>query len=92
MAKQPPITLEEAQSVLRNAGVKVRSRMVSMVQYYVKCPDQQCKHHTIEGSFKGTVINWVILNAGAHLRGTAARKEKAKRLKEQKELLMGGGK
>ncbi len=92
MPKQPPITIEEAQTILRENGVKVHTREVKTLQYYIKCPDQQCSHHTIEGAFKGSVLNWVILNAGAHLRGTAQRKKKAKQLNEQKALLMGGEK
>jgi hypothetical protein len=90
MSKQAVISLEEAQRILKERGVKVRTRTVKSLQFYIKCPDPQCPHHTVDGAFKGTVINWVVLNAGAHLKGAAARKQKAKQLKEQKELLMGG--
>lgn len=82
--------LEEAQQILKHAGIRVRVKLIRTNLYVIKCPDKQCPHHKLSGAFKDVQLNKVILNAARHFKSAAARKDLAKRVKERQKLLFGG--
>ncbi len=82
------LSLEDAQRLVRASGSKIRVKTVRVNQYVWKCPDRHCPKSRLEGAIKGTVINWVILNAGLHLQGAQKRKARARLEAESRKTLM----
>lgn len=84
------LTLEEAQRIVQESGSKIRVKTVRATQYVWKCPDRGCPKSKLEGAIKGTVVNWVVLNAALHLQGAKKRKAKAKLVAQANKMLVVG--
>ena len=84
------LTLEDAQRLVQQSGTKIRVKLVKTNLYVWKCPDRRCPKGKLEGAIKGTVINWVILNAGLHLQAAQKRREKEKLAARGRAMLISG--
>jgi hypothetical protein len=70
------------------SGVKLHVKTLHTIEFVWKCPNPRCPKSKLDGAIRGTVQNWVILLAGQHLKGEAARTEKRRIQKEREQLLV----
>ncbi len=82
------MSLEDAQALVKKAGVKIQVKAVLRNEYRWKCPNRFCPKSKLEGAIRGTVYNWVVLLAGQHLQGEQRKAEKRRLQKEREQLLV----
>ncbi len=81
----PRMSLEESLVLVKASGTRIRMKPVKRYEYVWRCKFPRCPKSKLNGAIRGTVYNWVVTLAAAHLQGHNTRKAKVAAQKKLQE-------